>query len=256
MDTELSRPRLQAVSDRELPLFEAPIGLALIAVLRERGYQHATMEEVALRAEVSMAEFEEEFDGKADAAVRVLASAAAAFRSRVQDAFDSEPGWPDSLRAAARAAERWLIEHPECAWFGLVGALGGPELGRALREEVLRWGANLIDHGRHSAPNSAAIPESAPLFAIGAIADILRRRYEGSQRAGVRIGLPEMMHLAVLPYIGKEAAMRELPDPDTEEWPSWDAADLRSGLGLAEVRVDGHVDEGGQELVRARSASI
>jgi len=256
MDVEPGQVQLEPHSDCEPPLFEMPIGQALVAVVRERGYMHATIAEIALRAGVSRAEFEREFEGKADAVLGVLESAIAAFRAQVQSAFDSQPGWPDNLRAAAWAAQRWLTGHPDCAWFGLVGSLEGPELGRVRREEVVLWGADLIDQGRRSAPDPAAIPKSAPLFVIGAIADILRRRYEGSQRAGVRIGLPEMMHLAVLPYVGKEAARRELLFPPPGDWPSGNAADLRSGLGLAEVRIDGHVDEGRQELVQARSVSI
>lgn len=255
MNVEPGRVQVEPCSDREPLLFESPIGQALVDVIRERGYKHATVEEFALRAGVSRARFDREFAGREDVVLRVLESAVAAFRAQVQEAFESESSWPDNLRAAAWAAQRWLAAHPDCAWFGLVGSLEGPELGRVLREEVVLWGADLIDQGRLSAPDPAAIPKSAPLFAIGAIADILRRRYEGSQRNGLRVGPQEMMHLAVLPYLDKEAAMRELLDPGPSRQSLGDSANLRTRGDLAEVRVDGHVDEGGQELTRARSAA-
>lgn len=256
MDAELSQSRLRQCADRELPLFEAPLGLALIELLRERGYQDTTVEEIALRSGMTRAQLGEQFDGKEDVVLCVLKSAIAAFTEQVQGAFDSEPTWPGSLRLAALAAERWLTAHPDCAWFGLVGVLEAPELARALREEVVLWGADLVDQGRRCAPSPASVPESTSLFVVGGIAEILRRHYEGSDGGSPRIGLSEMMHMAVHPYLGEEAARRELLDPDSGEGALGDSTNLRAGSALAEVGIDGHEDERGQKLAEASSAAV
>ena len=179
-------------------------------VVRERGYELATLADFAARSGTSREQLERRFEDKADAVLKVLDGLLASFRAEVQVAFDGEESWPDNLRAAARAAERWMRRNPGGAHFVLVGVLEAPELVRVRREEAILWGASLIDAGREEAPDPGAVPRSAPLIAIGSIVETLRRAYEGSAEHRALATVPELMCAAVRPYLGAEAARREL----------------------------------------------
>ena len=186
-------------------------------MINERGYEAASVEEFLARSATPRPEFEAHFEGKADVTLRVMEAFIGDFRSRVEAAFASEPTWPDNLRAAGYEAARWLTENPQTTRFGMVTSAEAGDMPRARREEIFRWCAGLIDAGRAVAADPEAVPAGAPLMAIGAVAETLRRQQEGSLEADTVQVVPQMMYGAVRPYLGEEAARRELsipPPPD------------------------------------------
>jgi AcrR family transcriptional regulator len=194
-------------------LLDHPLTAATIAVVAERGYPGATLEEIAARAGVERAELEGQLATIDELAERILAALNDDFQARVGAAYRGGGRWPDSLRAAAYEAARWIRDKPQAAWFGMVGSLEAGDMARVRREENLRWGAALIDAGREVAPDPAAVPAAAPLLAVGAVAETLRRQQEGWLVAGVIESVPEMMAAAVRPYLGEAAARAELQIP-------------------------------------------
>jgi AcrR family transcriptional regulator len=198
-------------------LFAHPVATALFAVMRERGYGGTAVEEVLDRAGITREEFDRSFDGKADLTMRVFDAYIADFKEKAGATFASAPTWPDNMRAAAYATARWIRDNPDAAWFGMVGALEAGEMALVLREETFKWSARLIEAGRAVAPDPEAVPAAAPLMAMGAIVETLRRQQEGSVAEDVVEAVPKMMYGAVRPYLGEEAARRELeiaPPPD------------------------------------------
>jgi hypothetical protein len=198
-------------------LFEHPISSAFFAAVRERGFGLLAVADLLPTAGMDGEEFAAQFEGKADLALRIFEAAIGDYRRRAARAFESTPTWPDSMRAAAYETARWIETNPDAAWFGMVGALEAGEMVRVRREEIFRWAAGLIDAGRAVAPDPGSVPAAAPLVAIGAVAETLRRQQEGSLEEDVVEAVPKMMCAAVRPYLGEEAARRELaipPPPD------------------------------------------
>jgi AcrR family transcriptional regulator len=198
-------------------LFAHPLCAAVVAVFAERGFPAARIEEMVARAGVDRAEFDRLFDDKEDAAARVTEAYVDDFERKVGRAYASAPLWPDSLRAAAYAATRWIREFPEGTRFGMVSSLEAGEGARLWRERVFRWSAGLIDEGRRVAPDPDAVPDGAALMAVGAVAEMLSRQVQGVFDADPVAMVPQLMYAAVRPYLGEEAAGRELtipPPPD------------------------------------------
>lgn len=198
-------------------LFDHPLAAATMAVLHERGYKQASIDEIFARAGVKRDEFDHQFGGKADLVLCVLESYIDDFESRLRAAYESKPHWPDNLRAVAYETTRWIAEHPLASWFGMVGVLEAGDMALVRREEVFKWCAALIDAGRDVAPEPEAVPRSAPLIAVGAIVETVRRYEEGTVIADPVETVPQLMYAAVRPYLGEEAARRELeipPPPD------------------------------------------
>jgi AcrR family transcriptional regulator len=194
-------------------LIAHPLGCAVIEVINERGYELASVEAFVARAGIDRAEFDREFDGKADVTLRVMEAFIGDFKRRVKAAFEAEPSWPDNLRAAGYEAVRWLTENPKTTHFGMVSSAEAGDMPRARREEIFRWCASLIDAGRAVAADPAAVPPMAAIVAVGAVAETLRRQQEGTVSADTVGIVPELMYGAVRPYLGEEAARRELEIP-------------------------------------------
>ncbi len=165
-------------------------------------------------------ELERSFAGKAELVLRVFDAYLAEFEAAVQAAFDAEPRWPVSLRAAAYECVRWMNAHPAATQFGIVGALQAPELLRVRREAVLRWAAGLIDRGRGVVPDPAAVPDGAALIAIGSIADGVTGRVAGRTLDDPVALIPRLMYMAVRPYLGEAAARAELAVPPPGDFDS------------------------------------
>jgi AcrR family transcriptional regulator len=191
-------------------LLAHPLAGALLAVVRESGYPAATPAAIAARAGITPAEFDRLFAGKADATLRVFAALADDYVARVGRAFATGGPWPQSLRAAAYETARWMRGHPDAAWFAFVGILEAGDMALARREEMFHWASSLIDEGRAAALDPEAVPRAAPLSAIGAIADELRRRLAEDPEAGIVDAVPRLMYASVRPYLGEAAARREL----------------------------------------------
>jgi AcrR family transcriptional regulator len=194
-----------------------PIARAAMAVIRERGYGAADIDEITRRPGVDAVYLEHQFAGKADLTLRLLEAITDDYRARVGAAHEAIPTWPDNLRAAGWETARWILGNPEPVWFGMVGVLDAPEIVLARREELFRWCAGLVDAGRSLAPDPGRAPRAAAVMMVGSVVEGLRRQQEGTLPGGVVEAVPKMMYAAVRPYLGEEAARRELeipPPPD------------------------------------------
>lgn len=186
---------------------------ALVDLAFEHGYDAVSVAEIAARAGGSVAEFESFFPSKLACAVAILEGIAESNLAAVRGAFDGEPAWPDSLRAAAYAHAAWIAENPKKMHFGLLETLWASELTGALRDHLFGGYIAMVDAGREVADDPDSIPSGTAVGVVGAITEVITRRL-GTERDLELIDLvPEMMYLAVRPYLGEEAARRELTAP-------------------------------------------
>lgn len=187
---------------------------ALIELSFESDYQAVTVEEIAARAGGSMEDFNRLFPSKQACAVVAVEEAMTEILDTVQTAFDSEERWPDSLRAGAYAMARYITDHPKEVRFGMLDMLWAGELTGALRDQFFGKFVTMLDAGRAVAPDPEAVPPLAAESVVGSITQALARY--SMERGGERdpvAAVPEMMYLAVRPYLGEEAARRELTMP-------------------------------------------
>jgi AcrR family transcriptional regulator len=201
----------RSVDRRPPDPFADPIAVALVEVIAARGYEAADVDSVTRRAGVDAAEFYSRFADKEDCVQRTYEAFIEDFLWHVQGAYDAGLDWRSALRGAAYAAADWMNEHPRAARFGGVDVLyARSEMVRVRREEVFRYCAGLIDEGRAEAADPSAVPEAAPIMAIGAIAQTLTGRMQKGEDLETERMVPVMMYQAVKPYLGEEAAREEL----------------------------------------------
>lgn len=186
---------------------------AIVDLAFERGYEQVSIAEIAARAGGDEAGFRAHFPSKQACAVAALEEMIASNQRAVRAAFEREARWPDSLRAAAYAQARWIVENPRKTRFGMLETLWASELTGALRDQLFGEYVAMVDAGRTVAPNPSSVPELTAESVIGSVAQATTRF---SERIGERdpiAAVPEMMYLAVRPYLGEEAARRELTIP-------------------------------------------
>jgi AcrR family transcriptional regulator len=191
----------------------AQITDAMLAVVCEMGYESASLERILEEAGVDQEDFDACFASKEECAIAVLDEITTENIRTVREAYDSEPRWPDSMRASAYAQARWISENPRKVRFGMVEMLWAGELTQALRERAFRSYVEMVDDGRGVAANPDAIPAFTAEAAIGSMTEMMTKRLQREDQPSPREFIPELMYLAVLPYLGEEAARRELTMP-------------------------------------------
>jgi AcrR family transcriptional regulator len=183
---------------------------AMLDLTFEQGYEAVSVDEVAERAGGSREDFRAVFASKEACAIAVLEELENDSLQTIREAYDSEEKWPDSLRAAAYALAGWMDRNPKGVRFGMVDMLWAGELTRAHRDSSFRHYSALVDGGRAVAKDPESIPPFTAEATIGSINEMLGRRVQRGEADDPRAFIPELMYLAVLPYLGEEAARREL----------------------------------------------
>lgn len=173
-------------------------------LVAERGCAGATIEQIAKRARVSSITFYDHFPGKEMAFLTAFDRAAMEARARLAEAAPADLPWPDQVREGLRALLREIAENPERARMCLVEAQkGGPSL-RARYEAALDSAVPKLREGRFVGRPGAELPATLEETIAGGIAWLLRERLEAEGAEGVEEMLPELLDVAVRPYLGAD----------------------------------------------------
>jgi AcrR family transcriptional regulator len=191
-------------------LQRARILAAAVHAIDEGGLTHLTVARVIAGAHVSRTTFYEIFNDTEDcvhaAMTQILTDASLAMR----DAHAAEREPLAGVRAAMTAMLERAEQHPAAARLCFVEALaGGPRILRA-RGQALEEAASAIDR---TLSGSALTELPSPISAraaVGAVAEMLHARLlRGQGRSLLELKGP-LMAVIVLPYLGRDAAQREL----------------------------------------------
>jgi AcrR family transcriptional regulator len=187
---------------------------ALVELVAEHGFSGLRLKPLLRRASVDRDDFEARYEDVEDCVLAIYESSVAVFLRGVLEAYDAEDHWRDGLRSAAYAAAGWIADHPGETRFAMVDVLQAEgEMLRVRREEIIQACAKLLDTARVGAADPDAIPTSAPVVVIGSVAEMLTRTINrGSQLEPVAV-VPQLMYLALRPYVGEESARAELLIP-------------------------------------------
>lgn len=191
---------------------------SMLDLVCEHGYRSVTVEAVCADAGVGVDWFQRVFPGKEEAFVRLFDEEADRFITAMRVGCEREASWRDGMRAAAYAGARWLRDHPREARFCILETLSAGEALQLRRETTLRKLAQHVDQGRQLLENPNSV---SPAFAgaiVGAISEILvRRMAEGRELAEAVDLVPEVMYIAIRPYVDGQEALEELSIPAVPE---------------------------------------
>jgi AcrR family transcriptional regulator len=188
---------------------------AVEAVVVERGYPNATLEEVCERAGVDRAAFERHFADLEAAYLEMIGRERDEFIRRVAGAFAEQSTWRDQIRAAAWAMYGYLAEDNRRARFVFVEVLSAGEQAQLVRDVGMELLFDLIDLGRAELADPDLLTRVTAEAIGGSVYNQLQLAVE---RDSLNFDFArQLLYLVVLPYAGTEAALEELSMP--APWP-------------------------------------
>jgi AcrR family transcriptional regulator len=194
------------------------ISRAVIDLVLERGYEATTVADLIDRAAVRPADFERCFAGREDCVLSVLDEGVARFRRIVFSAFEEHERWREGLRAAAYAAARWVRDNPRYILFSTMMMNGATPLARAHRDMALQMFTEIVDAGRAELDDPDSVAPETALTVIGSIYELLQRELaRGNGTDAAESFVPQLMYIAVRPYLGHAEALKELGVPPPDE---------------------------------------
>ncbi|HUC08677.1 MAG TPA: TetR/AcrR family transcriptional regulator [Solirubrobacterales bacterium] len=188
----------------------ARIAAAMIDLVGNRGYAQTSIEMVCEQARTRRSHFDRCFAGKEDCFLCVHDELAAEFCERVLSAYAGPSSWHDRIWAAGWAAMRFLGEDATRARFLVVEVNGTGNGAQARRDQALQRLADILDGGREELEKPDSVSRCTAEIVAGAIyGTVLGRVEDGCLERGEDF-LPELVYMAVMPYLGSRAAEDEL----------------------------------------------
>ncbi len=177
----------------------------VVEAVAEHGYNATTIAGITSAAQISRRTFYEYFEGKEDC----FAAAYEMIEAHVLDSMLAAPGaeeeWPDRVRARLAALLDVLSRDAAVARCFLIEPLAaGGEVAVRYREAMQLLAATL----RPEPPPSELDMEVRDQALVGGIATLIVRRLNSGGAPRLNDLLPDLVELALAPYIGRQEAKR------------------------------------------------
>lgn len=189
-----------------------------------RGCEGLTLESIAEQAGCEEAELRRHFQSAGECLLDAYLDFTKDFDRRIFAAFRSGESWRPAMRAAAYEAARYMEEKPHEIRFVVIGLLTAGPLVQAHRARHLQRLASMVDLGRQELDDPGTLGRSVAEAVIGSVNALIVREVDRGRRKRPIEFVPEMMYVAVRPYLGHEVAREELviqpPCSDSHRAPS------------------------------------
>lgn len=191
---------------------------AIVDHMAEHGYRRLTIAAIVERAGVEPGAFERHFTDLEDGVLQVYWRHTDEFTDLVFGAFEAREVWRDGFRDAAYTAARYIRDNPRIVRFGTVQMFEAGLMAQAQRANHLQRMVDLIDAGRQELDDPDSVGRGVAEGAFGAIYELVVKDVQAGR--GTRSAedfVPELMYIAVRPYLGHEVAREELSIPPPPE---------------------------------------
>ncbi len=210
----------------------ARLRAATIAVVVSLGLGDDGAAQICSQAGIDRGRFEREFGSVRECALRVYVANIDDFDRAVFGAVERVQGWPLRLRVAAYAAARYVEEHPLSTRFDVIHMLEAGEIAQAQRDRYLQRVVALVHEGREQREDPESVGVAMAESLVGSMYRLLTREMVGKGGLpAIEEAIPQLMYVAVRPYLGEGAARRELSIPP----PARDGTDIAAAVVAREA---------------------
>lgn len=175
-----------------------------------RGYEAASVQEVAERSGISRDRFHRRFGSKDECYVRAYEEAAARLRDDVLGAGRGAASWRLGFRAALAELLRFVAEQPLLAKALLLEVRAARGRAWAVHQQVVGRLVDAVDRARSDADALASAGPATAGFMVGAIEESIVLKIGAGRATEVQRLLPDLSHLVVLNFFGEDEAWLEL----------------------------------------------
>jgi AcrR family transcriptional regulator len=197
----------EAVPDR---LGDAGVHEAMLLTVGARGYEQATVQEVAERCGISRDRFHRRFGSKDECFAQAYEEA---IERLVEDLLASGRGaksWKLGFRAALAELLRFVAEQPLLGKALLIEVRAARGRAWTAHQRAVERLTAAVDTAR---AEDGVLPSASPMtagFMIGAIEESIALEIVAGRAAEVERLVPDLTHLVVLNYFGEDEAWLEL----------------------------------------------
>jgi AcrR family transcriptional regulator len=197
-------PEVVARSQRER-LLEAAL-----QVVAAKGYAAVTVGDLTKEAGVSRTTFYQQFEDKEACFLAAYDRSVEALMRRVVRAYESEQAWPERAAAGLGALLGALAEEPALARLAVieVGSVG-PAAQRRYRAAIQGL-TPLFEEGRDFAPGGRNLPANTSRMAVGGVTGLIAEELVAGRAKQLPSLLSDALFATLVPYIGPDAAAREV----------------------------------------------
>lgn len=183
---------------------------AMLLTVGVRGYEAASVQEVAERSGISRDRFHRRFGSKDECYVRAYEEAAARLRDDVLGAGRGAASWRLGFRAALAELLRFVAEQPLLAKALLLEVRAARGRAWAVHQQVVGRLVDAVDRARSDADALASAGPATAGFMVGAIEESIVLKIGAGRATEVQRLLPDLSHLVVLNFFGEDEAWLEL----------------------------------------------
>jgi AcrR family transcriptional regulator len=189
---------------------------AMIAVVAGKGYAETTVADIISNAGVSRATFYEQFADKEDCFVAAYGTVMDRMLAFVAEGFsaDGSDDWVGHIRGALRGVLTYLSRNPVAARVGIVEGFGAGARARDRYQEAVSAFFPFLDAGRDLIDEPDRIPPQAARVIVGGVSALMFAEASSGDAGNLPRLLPEMMYLAVVPFLGHESAMAAMKETE------------------------------------------
>jgi AcrR family transcriptional regulator len=188
----------------------AQLHKALLDLCFERGLGSVTVADLCRRAGVSEGDFHRRYADVEDAFCDFYEEERDAILAAIATATDGIEDWRERMRVTAYVIYRALGRDERVTNFTTSQVSIAGERARRIQIEGLTAMFDLLDEGREEAGHGAGLTRgTAEAVTSGILAQLNAAAAKGPLPPEREV-VPEMLYLALLPYLGQEAAREEL----------------------------------------------
>jgi AcrR family transcriptional regulator len=176
----------------------------------ELGYPALTVAAILERAGVSRKTFYEHFADKEECFLAAYDVVVEGLVRAVGEAYNREDTWREKIRAGLGEFLRFLAAEPNFARMCIVEVLAAGPSALQRRDGAMRMFTVFFEAGRQEVPEG--MPPLPPLVSesvVGAIYEVIYSRILRNQTEELPDLLPDLMYIALVPYLGPEEAARD-----------------------------------------------
>lgn len=205
---------LRAASQRHVDEFQrARLLEAMAEIACEVGPEHATVTKVVARAGLSRRTFYDLFARREECLLVLVQETLDRTAVMVRRAYRGDGPWVERLRMALFELLALIDEQRELARLCLSRLYADDPALAPYRKRLLGALSAGLDEGRDGAPAPTQPPPATAEGLLYAVASMIYMQLLDRQDAPATRLLGPLMSLLVMPYLGSEAALRELSQP-------------------------------------------
>jgi len=187
----------------------------MLLTVAARGYEAATVQEVAERSGISRDRFHRSFGGKDECFARAYEEAATRLCDDVLEAGRKAADWRRGFRAGLAELLRFVAEQPLLAKALLLEVRAARGRAWAVHQQVVDRLVAALDRARDDEDALPSIARTTAGFMVGAIEESVVLEIGAGRAREVERLLPGLSHLVVLNFFGEDEAWLELRSDDS-----------------------------------------